>query len=111
MDMATLTAALDEHDELVRALAFGRLSLAEFLEQYDNFYWAFAFDGHEAKPDSSALASLASRIEPHRRIAEEVLALLAPEFSAEYRTAGRIGPTEATDRIKLIAHGLPVAGA
>jgi len=109
--MEALTAALDEHDEHVRALAAGRVSLAQFLERYDNFYWAFALDGHEPEPGASALFALAPRIEPHRRIAEEVLAVLAPESSAAYLAAGRIGPTEATERIKLIASGLPVGGA
>ena len=109
--MEALAKALDEHDERVRALASGRLSLAEFLERYDNFYWAFALDGHEPQPGASALSALAARIEPHRRIAEEVLALLALESSVAYRAAGRIGPAEATERIKLIARGLPVGGA
>jgi hypothetical protein len=110
VDVQALIAALNEHDEYVRALATGRLSLNEFLERYDNFYWAFALDGHESEPGDAVLAALAARIEPHRRIAEEVLAVLAPESSAAYRSAGRIGPNEASERLKLIAHGLPVGG-
>ena len=106
-----LTAVLDEHDEYLRALAAGRLSLGDFLDRYDNFYWAFALDGHESEPGAPAFAALAARIEPHRRIAEEVLAVLSPESSVAYRVAGRIGPAEATERIKLIARGLPVGGA
>jgi hypothetical protein len=110
LDVKALTAVLDEHDEYVRALASGRLGLNEFLERYDNFYWVFALDGHEPTPEGPVLAALAARIEPHRRIAEEVLAVLASESSEAYGAAGRISPTEASERLKLIAHGLPVGG-
>ena len=111
MDTKALTAALDEHDEYLRALAAGHLSLSDFLERYDNFYWTFALDGHESEPSASALAAVATRIAPHRRVAEEVLAALAPESSAAYSSAGRIGPTEAAERLKIFAHGLPVGRA
>ena len=110
MDIQSLTAALDRHDGYVRELVAGHVGFAEFLERYDNFYWAFALDGHEVEPGTTALAELAARIEPHRRIAEEVLAVLAPESSAAYRPAGRISPIEATQRIKAIAPGLPAGG-
>lgn len=110
MDIQSLTAALDQHDAYVRELASGRMELAEFLERYDNFYWAFALDGHEIERGATALAELAARIEPHRRIAEEVLAVLAPEASAAYLSAGRISPTEAAQRIKAIAPELPAGG-
>jgi hypothetical protein len=110
VDIQSLTAALDRHDEYVRELVTGRVELAEFLERYDNFYWAFALDGHEVEPGATALAELAARIEPHRRIAEEVLAVLGPESSAAYRSAGRISSTEATQRIKAIAPELPTGG-
>ena len=111
VETEALAAALDQHDEYVRALVAGRLSLPEFLERYDNFFWAFALDGHETELGANALSALAPRIELHRRIAEEVLAVLAPESSDVDRSAGRIGPAEAVERIKLVAHGLPVGGA
>ena len=111
MDTEALAAALDEHDEYVRQLALGRLSLPEFLKRYDNFYWSYALDGHEAEPTQSALSAHASRIDLHRQIADEVMAVLAPESSAAYHSAGRIGPTEALERLKLIARGLPAGGA
>jgi len=114
METETLISALDKHDALLRCVAAGRLGVVEFLEQYDNFYWAYALDGHEAEPDAAALAALSNRIEPHRRVAEEVLAVLAAEPSASqpaYVSSGRIGPTEAVDRLKLIAQALPAGGA
>ena len=110
----TLIAALDGHDELLRGVVAGRISVVEFLDQYDNFYWSYALDGHEANPAAADLEAFASRIEPHRRVAEEVLSALAPESSASqpaYILAGRIGYTEALDRLRLIAGSLPTGGA
>ena len=114
MEMETLISALDKHDELLRCVAAGRLGLVDFLAQYDNFYWAYALDGHEAEPDAAALAALSNRIEPHRHVAEDVLAVLAAEPTASqptYISAGRIGPTETIDRLKLITQALPARGA
>jgi hypothetical protein len=114
METETLIAALDSHDELLRRVVAGRLSVVEFLAQYDNFYWAYALDGHEDAPAAAQLAALASRIAPHRRVAEEVLTALAPESLASqptYIMAGRIGHTEALSRLRLIAGSLPAGGA
>ena len=113
METETLISALDKHDELLRCVAAGRLGIVDFLAQYDNFYWSYALDGHESEPDAAALAALANRIAPHRRVAEEVLAVLVAEPSASqpaYISAGRIGPTEAVDRLRLIARALPAGG-
>ena len=113
MDSATLIVALDAHDCLLVDVALGRLSLSQFVEQYDNFYWAYALDGHEAEPGDTVLSALSSRIEPHRRVAEEVLAALASEsdaLRASYRASGRIGAAEALARLKLIARTLPSGG-
>src|SRR5690606_7722572 len=99
---------------LLADVALGRLSFAEFLDQYDNFYWAYALDGHEAEPDEVQLTTLSARIEPHRRVAEEVLAALASESDAQrasYRSSGRIGAAEALVRLKLIARALPSVGS
>ena len=114
METRDLIAALDGHDELLRGVVDGRLSVGEFLDQYDNFYWSYALDGHEAHPATTDLALLARRIDPHRRVAEEVLAALAPDSSASqpaYILAGRIGYTEALDRLRLIAGSLATGGA
>ena len=52
-----LVAALDHHDELVRLCAAGGLEFWDFCAAYDNFYWAYALDGHES--DSVGQAVLA----------------------------------------------------
>ena len=114
MDLEPLIVALDQHDHLLRSVAAGELSVSQFLEQYDNFYWTYALDGHEAEPGVGTLTALASRIEPHRRVAEEVLAVLTSESLASqpaYQSTGRIGQHEASERLKLIAKAIPASVA
>ena len=106
-----LVAALDHHDELVRLCAAGRLPFWDFCSAYDNFYWAYALDGHEADaPGQAVLDKFADRIAPHRDLAETILAKVCSDTDAEngsYGRAGRFGPAEALVRLKLVAEGLP----
>ena len=114
METESLIAALDRHDELLRGIVAGRMNLSAFLEHYDNFYWSYALDGHEPYPSGAVLAGLAARITPHRLVAEDVLAVLAPEnFAGEpsYVLAGRIGHIEALARLTIIARALSETGA
>jgi len=106
-----LVAALDHHDELVRLCAAGRLPFWDFCAAYDNFYWAYALDGHESDPAGQAvLDKLADRIAPHRNLAETILANACSDTDADkgsYGRPGRFGPDEAVIRLKLVAAGLP----
>ena len=106
-----LIAALDHHDELVLLCAAGGLDFWDFCAAYDNFYWAYALDGHKSDPAGLAvLAKLAGRIAPHRELAETVLAHVCSDAHADkssYGKAGRFGPKEAVVRLKLVAAGLP----
>ena len=71
---AQLIEALKRHDSLVLQCINGELSLKEFCDAYDNFYWAYALDGHEADAEGNAmLASYEARILLHRSIAEDIL--------------------------------------
>lgn len=106
-----LVAALDHHDELVRQCAAGRLPFWDFCAAYDNFYWAYALDGHESDPAGLAvLDKFAARIAPHQELAETVLAHACSDTRPDkgsYGRAGRFGPEEALVRLKLVAAGLP----
>lgn len=106
-----LVAALDRHDELVRLCAAEQLSFWDFCAAYDNFYWAYALDGHQSDPAGlSVLDKLAARIEPHRELAETVLANACSDTDADsgnYGRSGQFGPEEAVARLKLIAARLP----
>ena len=110
-----LVAALDRHDELLRLCAAGRLPFWDFCAAYDNFYWRYALDGHEADPAGQALLDkLAVRIAPHRELAERVLASVCSDTHPEkgsYGKAGRFGPDEALVRLKLVAAGLATGRA
>lgn len=105
-----LVAALDHHDDLVAQCAAGRLSFCDFCATYDNFYWAYALDGHESDPTGQAvLHKLAARIAPHKELAESVLAHVCSDTDAakgSYGKAGRFGPEDAMVRLKLVAAGL-----
>jgi hypothetical protein len=105
-----LIAALDHHDELVRLCAAGRLPFWDFCAAYDNFYWAYALDGHESDPAGQAvLDKLSDRIAPHRDLAEAVLANACSDHDADkgsYGRSGRFGPGEAVIRLKVVAAGL-----
>ncbi|GAB3358472.1 hypothetical protein [Lysobacter tyrosinilyticus] len=106
-----LVAALHHHDELVRLCAAGRLPFWDFCAAYDNFYWAYALDGHESDPAGLAvLDKFAARIAPHRELADTVLAYVCSDAHADkgsYGKPGHFGPEEAVVRLKLVAAGLP----
>jgi hypothetical protein len=110
-----LVAALDHHDELVRQCAAGRLPFWDFCDAYDNFYWAYALDGHESDPAGLAvLNKLAGRIAPHQELAETVLAHVCSDTHADtgsYGKPGRFGPEEAVVRLKIVAAGLLGGGS
>jgi len=88
---------------LVREFALGAVNAQSFIDEYSNFYYYEALDGHEA---SSALPAgdtvrLSLAVELHRRIQEEVVNKISldPEFSIEsLKMAGRLTASEARER-------------
>ncbi|MGO4222034.1 hypothetical protein AB4Y64_09305 [Lysobacter sp. TAF61] len=106
-----LVADLDRHDELLRECASGRLPFWDFCASYDNFYWRYALDGHEAGPaELAVLDKLADRIAPHQHLADSVLSSVCSDSHPEkgsYGRSGRFGPEEALARLKAIADSLP----
>ncbi|BDU16686.1 hypothetical protein LA521A_18870 [Lysobacter auxotrophicus] len=106
-----LTCALDRADDLVRRCASGEMQFGDFVSQYNNFFWAYALDGHEANPAEIALfAKLRHRIAPHEAVAQSILAKLCSDNDASktaYLSEGRFGSQKALERLKEIAASIP----
>ncbi|KIP86778.1 MULTISPECIES: hypothetical protein [unclassified Stenotrophomonas] len=96
-------AGLIKMTMLVRDFALGTVNAQSFIDEYSNFYYYEALDGHEA---SSAMhygdmVRPGPAVELHRRIQEEVVNKISldPEFSAEaLKMAGRLTASEARER-------------
>lgn len=101
-----LLQKIAEHDDLVRLCALGKISFTEFRQKYRSFYSSYALDGHESDTEEKALFEKhEKRIEPHLVIEYEILGKICPDSDAEldvYKKAGRIGSTEAVERLKKI---------
>ena len=93
---------LADMTKLVRDFALGVVSAQRFMDDYSNFYYYAALDGHEA---SSALYAgdvvrVGLAVELHRRIQEDVLnrVSLHPNISTEaLQMAGRSTASEARE--------------
>ena len=103
MQEAELLSVLDEHDQLMRDCAAEQISFQYFLNKYDNFYLAYALDGHESdSKEQSLFEKYENRIAPHRVVAE-ILSFLCSDEDAvkdDYIEAGRYGSDEALRRLK-----------
>ena len=103
---AALLEALALHDDLVRRCISGWLSFDEFCEKYNDFYAFYALDGHESDiEERKLLEKYKARIEPHRKIAEDILGQVCSDENAElesYRLAGRFGSVEAMKLLQRI---------
>lgn len=101
-----LLKILDCYDELLRGCARGDLPFWDFNEKYGNFFWSYAVDGHESDAqEKTLLEKYHDRIEPHRRVQEEILSLVCSDEDSEkeqYRQAGRISSKEAVRRIARV---------
>ena len=102
-----LLSTLDKYDELVDRCASEDISFQSFLQKYDNFYLAFALDGHESDREEQALFEKhKNRIALHREIWEKVIAggLCADEDAQKeaYIQANRFGSGEGLRRLKEI---------
>lgn len=108
MKQNELGMSLSRATRIVRSFASGNLSAAKFVEDYANFYYYEALDGHET---SSAHSTEDERqrfwiaIELHRRIQIEVVNLMlldSPYSRSEILAAGRIDEAEARERARQI---------
>jgi len=109
-----LLSTLESYTQLVIDCVLGHLSFQRFLVQYNNFYMAFALDGHESDiEEQSLLTKYENRIALHREIWESILSagLCSDEDAVkdEYIKAGRFGSSEGTKRLKVIARKYDVS--
>ncbi|HDS0921952.1 TPA: hypothetical protein QDZ10_000398 [Stenotrophomonas maltophilia] len=93
---------LADMTKLVRDFALGVVSAQRFMDDYSNFYYYAALDGHEASRALCAgdVVRLGLAVELHRRIQEDVLnrVSLDPNFSTEaLQMAGRLTASEARE--------------
>lgn len=104
---AQLIDSLDHHDDLIRQCARGHLSFDDFCSEYHDFYAFYALDGHESDEEEKRLLEKHDkRIEPHRVVAEEILAGVCSDGDAQleiYQRAGRFGSAEAVRRLRELA--------
>jgi hypothetical protein len=102
-----LLCLLKKHDTLVLACARRELDFPAFVESYCNFYDFYALDGHESDlEEQTLLQKHKNSISFHARIRDEVLYVVCSESDAadsSYREAGRIGPSEAQERLTQLA--------
>ena len=107
MNDTDLRVALDRYDAIVDACAVGRISFAQFLELYDNFYMTYALEGQYASDDArELLVHYERRIAIHREIWEQILTRVCGDEEArnpDFIAAGYIGSREATVRLRQLA--------
>ncbi|MEW6111231.1 MAG: hypothetical protein AB1664_03805 [Thermodesulfobacteriota bacterium] len=99
---------------LVAQVLSGRISLQEFVQQYDSFYYYNALDGHEADAQRrSVLQKYSKAIGFHEAIQTTVVDLIYlghASHRAQYLAAGRIDSKEAIERIGTIAESHSMSG-
>ena len=98
---------LDLHDQLVMDCAAGKLEFWKFCEAYNNFFYFYALDGHEADDEELALLhKFEERILFHEQVTEEVLGKVCSDEDAqkpEYIKCGRFGSKTAVEKLAVIA--------
>ncbi|MCB4362081.1 hypothetical protein [Quatrionicoccus australiensis] len=109
-----LIGSLDHHDNLIRLCAQGRMSFDAFCSEYHDFYAFYALDGHESDEEERQLfEKYEKRIEPHRIVAEEILAGVCSDVDAQleiYQRAGRFGSARTFTKTPLALNpGAPQA--
>lgn len=102
MPKDSLSESLQKATAIVMRFCLGRMSVEAFLEEYGNFYYYEALDGHEGSSGSLRRPMLRLAIELHKRIQEDVVnrVLLGSYSPQELMEAGRLD--EAHARFKAL---------
>jgi hypothetical protein len=94
------------YDNLVRLCNEEIIDFEHFLKEYNYFYSYLALDGHESDSEEKILfQKYMHRIEPHRKIYDEILTNLCSDNDAEleiYQKSGRFGRIRALFLLKQI---------
>lgn len=105
-DTKQLMKKLQEAAKLAAETAQERIPLPDFVERYDNFYYAAALDGHEKDPDVTAVITTEpDLVRLHHDIQRQVVDALyqGPMNDVEaLNKVQRIGVDEALQRLKSI---------
>ena len=105
-ELKNLENTLREGTLLVQQAASGELTIQDFIQKYNNFYYYNALDGHEADESTLDLFKKFSElIELHRIIQTEIVNLVFFDNqtdSTQYLDAGRLTPDMAKKRIEVI---------
>jgi hypothetical protein len=97
-----LVEALTKATSLVLSAGKSEISFDRFLDAYDNFYYRYALDGHEAEPELRLLSEFQWAIAFHRQVQEDVLGhvyLHDDPHREHLKRIGRIDPEEARARL------------
>lgn len=98
---------IEKHNQFVCECAKGSITFEVFCEKYNNFYEAYALDGHESDEEERAfLVQHEAKINPHRIIASEILSRVFFESkvnSEVYKVAGRFSPEVAQEKLQQVA--------
>lgn len=110
----TMRTGLRDATLLVSRALSGDITLKELRDRYENFYYDYALDGHEAdEGELLVLNELSDPIRFHEKIQTEVLDPVCFEEGEKldaYLKAGRISETDALQRLKALAHEYDVPG-
>ena len=105
-----ITTALLNASLLINKVLKGDCTFQEFVNEYGNFFYYEALDGHEAnQQEQEVLSQLNDAVDLHRRVQCEVIDLVCFDHSGdsartkEYLEAGRITPVQARERLEQLS--------
>ena len=97
---------LDFHDQLVMDCAFGKLDFWAFCEKYNNFFYFYALDSHEADEEEfELLKKYEERIIFHEQVTKHVLGQVCADIDAikpDYIESGRFGLKVAVKKLAAL---------
>lgn len=101
-----LRRSLREATSLALDLSERRITIRDFVDGYNNFYYEWALDGHEADEEGKrCLLKYGGLISFHEIVQTEIVDLVYlgnESRKAEFQAVGRMAPSEAANRISAL---------